>query len=180
MKRIFTILILICSLIGITSQIAYGNSMPNQTTEKNKKETKDIANEYWTAWVIKSKTSGGNAYGSWERVGEARGAGAGGSLTIKSEKTVSNTYSGTLKVGKGTLESSVGYTFNSGFSRTASYTIPTTNSSKTYWVDARNIYKQTNVTQTSNYMINGIIAGTDTKTVFAKQWSGFGYDWGYK
>lgn len=188
MKKAFIALTLMCSLFGATSQLAYADdnlgsvdTNPVQAiAEEENIQTRDVANEYWTAWVIKSKAAGGNAYGSWSRVGEGRGSGSGGSLSISAAKSVSNTYSGTLKVGKSTLEKSVGYTMGSSFSKTATYTIPTTNSSKTYWVDCRNIYKQTNVNQESKYMVNGKVVKTDTKTVYAKQWTGFGYNWGTK
>lgn len=189
MKKTFISLTLMCSLLGATPQLAYANENPNNTVNNtvhtlnetnNDISLRDAPNEYWTPWVIKSKTAGGNAYGSWSRVGEGRGSGSGGSLNISSNKSVSNTYSGTLKVSRGTLERSVGYSLNSSFTRTASYTIPTTNPKKTYWVDCRNIYKQTNVNQQSQYLVNGRVVKTDTKTVYAKQWTGFGYNWGTK
>lgn len=182
MKKLFFSLSLICSLLCITPQIAYANeSSINTNSETNKNNiTRDTPYEYWTAWVIKSKTPGGNSYGSWSRVGEGRGSGNGGKLTISSDRSVCNTYTGTLKVSKRTLEKSVGYSLSTSFSRTATYTIPTTNPNKTYWVNCRNIYKQTNVNQQSHYMVNGKIVKTDTKTVYAKEWTGFGYNWGTK
>lgn len=188
MKKAFISLTLMLSLFGATSQLAYADESlgsvdtnPVQSVvEENNRQKRDVANEYWTAWVIKSKTSGGNAYGSWVRVGEARGSGNGGSLTISSTKSATHTYSGTLKVSKASLEKSVGYTFGSSFSRNASYTVSSTNPSKTYWVNCRNIYKQTNVNQQHQYMRNGKVIKTENKLVYAKQWTGFGYDWGTK
>lgn len=190
MKKTFISLTLMCSLLGATSQLAFADDNLNSIVTDPVQQITETANddiilreaphEAWTPWVIKSKSPGGTAYGGWSRVGEARGSGNGGSLTISAARAASNTYSGTLKVSKSTLEGSVGYTLNSSFSRTASYMIPTTNPKKTYWVNCRNIYAQTNVNQQSQYLVNGKVVKTDTKTVYAKKWTGFGYDWGTK
>lgn len=177
-KSIISLAILITCLSGTTFQAVYGES---ESIANNKNiESRFIGSEYWAPWVITSKKPDGIAYGGWSRVGEARGAGNGGSLRVSSQKSTNNTYSGTLKVTKSVLENSLGYSFSSGSSRTAEYTISATNPKKTYWVNCRNIYAQTKVNQQSKYMVNGRPVNTSNKTVYAKKWTGFGYNWGTK
>ncbi|MBP3972910.1 hypothetical protein KAF80_29005, partial [Bacillus sp. WL1] len=102
----------------------------------------DVIDGYWTTWEVQSKEKAGLEYGPWVRVGEARGKAGGASLTISDSRSVSNTYSGNLKIPIRDLEGSLGFTFGNTFTRTATYNISVTDPNKVYYVDSRNVYQK--------------------------------------
>ncbi|MBJ7967900.1 hypothetical protein [Bacillus cereus] len=140
----------------------------------------DVIDGYWTTWEVQSKEKAGLEYGPWVRVGEARGKSGGASLTISDSRSVSNTYSGNLKIPIRDLEGTLGFTFGNTFTRTATYNISVTDPNKVYYVDSRNIYQKYNVKQKSEYKVMREVIKTDTQTVVAKEFTAFGYNWGVK
>ncbi|WP_410491873.1 hypothetical protein QMA40_30240 (plasmid) [Bacillus thuringiensis] len=140
----------------------------------------DVIDGYWTTWEVQSKEKAGLEYGPWVRVGEARGKAGGASLTISDSRSVSNTYSGNLKIPIRDLEGTLGFTFGNSFTRTATYNISVTDPNKVYYVDSRNIYQKYNVKQKSEYKVMREVIKTDIQTVVAKEFTAFGYNWGVK
>lgn len=130
----------------------------------------------WSPWMIESKQNAGTEYGAWSIGAQAKGS-PGGKLSFKKSVKVSNTLSGSLKVSRSDVEASLGFTTNKTTKKTASYSMNATDRKKTYTIKYRNIYKKIKINQIRRWQVNGRVKDTQKATAYAKQFTGFGYDW---
>lgn len=122
-------------------------------------------------WYAKPRVYQGKSYNSWRDSGVSTHS--GGRLSVSTTRTVSNNYTGALKVPLKTLEATAGFSIGTSFSRTLSYSSIEYKSGK-YKLQHRNEYNRYSVKQEQRL---GSSTGKllDTKTVYPRKWNQFNY-----
>lgn len=172
---ILALTLVISGVLGTVNVFADSESDEN-TTDENQKIERAVGNEYWTSWKIISKPFNKYVYGSWFRIVSGQG-GPGVTLSSSVTRTVTNNYTGSLKVSKGTLDSSIGFNSTSSRSETARYSMKCPDSKKRYILRGRDTKSEYKVTQKRTYMVGNITSHSETAVVYPKKWSSF--DYGY-
>lgn len=119
-------------------------------------------------WYQVSKNYVGHSYGSWKYAGASTIS--GGKLSAKHTRSVSNTYSGSLKVSKKGAEAYIGFSLNDEYNRTVSYTsnsLPKI-SGKGHRLEYRHVYKKYKVKQELKYSPRSKVY--DTSYLYPKRW----------
>jgi hypothetical protein len=129
---------------------------------------------YWEGWKIYSKTQLSDVYGSW--INGPSGWGPG-TLGWSQSIGVTNTYSGTLKVSKGSVDASVGFNISTSYTRTASYSV-TPPSNQQWTIIYRKRYDKWKVTQRKYYHLDGRDYWYNTyEYVYPQKFDNFSYDY---
>ncbi|WP_273123405.1 hypothetical protein [Bacillus weihaiensis] len=129
---------------------------------------------YWTGWKIYSKTRMSDVYGPTVYSEEAWGPGV---LNLTTALSVSNSYTGTLKVAKSALDASMGFNVSTTYSRSVSYSI--TPPPKEQWqIIYKRRYDKWKVQQRYYIHQDGADHYTNTyQTVYPKKFDAFSFDY---
>lgn len=175
MKRKICVGLLALSVLIPTSSFADTSNIKDNDLTDQKLE-RAVGNEYWTAWKITSKPFNKYVYGSWFRIVSGQG-GSGVTLGSQTERTVTNNYTGSLKVSKSTMDASVGFNITASRKDTAKYSMKCPDSKKRYILRGRDTKSEYKVTQKRTYMVGNIVSHSETAVVYPKKWNSF--DYGY-
>jgi hypothetical protein len=129
---------------------------------------------YYYAWKIYSKAKLSDVYGPWWNGPSGWGP---GNITLSDGKSVSNSYTGTLKVSKSKVDASVGFNISTTYSRTTSYSVPVP-SGKEYTIIYRRRYDKWKVVQRQYMHVDHTNKWTNNyATIYPKKFDFFSYDW---
>ena len=129
---------------------------------------------YWTGWKIYSKTRLSDVYGGTVYSVEGWGP---GTLTLSQGVSVSNSYTGTLKVTKSALDASMGFNISTTYTKTASYSV-TPPSGQQWQITYKRRYDKWKVQQRYYIHQDGADHYTNTyATVYPKKFDTFSYDY---
>lgn len=174
MKR--KIYIILLSLSILTPTIIFANEETSEKLQNNQVSEKIVGNEYWTSWKITSKLFNKYVYGSWFRIVSGQG-GPGVTLSSQTERTVSNSYTGSLKVSKKILNTSIGFDVTKSDKRTATYSMKCPDPKKRYILRGRDTKAEYKVIQKRTYMVGSIASHSESAIVYPQKWNSF--DYGY-
>ncbi|WLR43421.1 hypothetical protein LC087_04395 [Bacillus carboniphilus] len=116
-------------------------------------------------WYAVSSTYVGHSYSSWYYAGASTIS--SGVLTASHSSSVSNKYSGSLKVSKKTIEGMLGFDTTKTWTETVGYSSPSYPNGR-YRLEYRHVYKKYKVKQIQSYDRRGKVYAT--KYVYPQKW----------
>ncbi len=167
------------ALIVILSLVCFSNVVGASITEGYPVEeipssiTPD-GNNYWEEWRVWSVWQLNDVSGPWldGPIGDGPGT-----VTLSQSTTVSNSFSGTLRVTKGNLDASVGFNTTASWSQTASYSV-TPPAGQRWQIIYRGIYEMWEVTQRNAVRLDGQWYWTNQFAyVYAYRWKTWQFSW---